>query len=139
MTFRVSCKAILPPQDLPQRHPARKNGDLLAQAARNQTQGVEETLAVSSAHSGRVKEGRFVPATMSETVGRQEFLIRGIQCRSHAHCPSKEHTNRRYLEIPRACALQEGEHIRTPVQFLDGWPKTGHTVPRLDKPRQKIG
>src|SRR5262245_39969513 len=37
-------------------------------------------------------EGRFVPATMSETVGRQEPLIGGVQCRSHVDCPSKEHT-----------------------------------------------
>ena len=47
-------------------------GGLLAQAARNQTQGVEERYASGTARTSREKAGRFVPALMAKTVGRTE-------------------------------------------------------------------
>ena len=47
-------------------------GGLLAQAARNQTQGVEERYTRGTAYAGRGKEGRFAFTVMAKTVGRTE-------------------------------------------------------------------
>src|SRR5262245_20212299 len=53
-------------------------------------------------------EGHFVSVTMPKTVGRQEPLIGGIQCRSHADCPSKEHTKQVTLKYPLAYEASVG-------------------------------
>jgi len=52
-----------------------KGGGLLAQAARNQTQGVEERYAKGTTHSSRGKVGPFASALMAKTVGRQETWL----------------------------------------------------------------
>ena len=51
-------------------------GGLLAQAARNQTQGVEERYAKGTTHSSRRKAGLFASTLMAKTVGRPQTSLK---------------------------------------------------------------
>src|SRR5207249_8914142 len=54
---------------------SRKGGGLLAQAARNQTQGVEERYARGTTYSSRRKAGLFASTLMAKTVGRPQTSL----------------------------------------------------------------
>ena len=62
-----------------------KGGGLLAQAARNQTQGVEERYARGTSHSSRGMEGLCCSALTAETRGRLETWLEVFSIVRMAH------------------------------------------------------
>ena len=93
-----------------------KGGGLLAQAARNQTQGVEERYAGGTAHSSRRKEGLFGSTFDRETGGRTASWLRGFRDVLIGSMESRDHTSRS-LWTPDVTDLSEEGNPCLPVRL----------------------
>src|SRR5262245_16093839 len=83
------------------KHRYKKTGGLLAQAARNQTQGVEARYAIGTAHSSRLKVSLFASTMMTKAVGHTIPWFFGMPYGSHGGSKSRRHTIRDQIRIPR--------------------------------------